>query len=169
MRPGRPAIISPVNREEKTEAYRIITARLERHFAETRDPVARMATAAALLNRYLPHVFWSGFYLLADGELTIGPYQGAPACVVLEKHRGVCWAAIDRDETINVPNVHEFEGHIQCEGPSNSEIAVPFRGPGGEVAGVLHLDSGDFDAFDELDIRAIERLARMFDVGDDSA
>ena len=148
---------------EKTGLYHLLAARLERHFAETADPVARMATAAALLIRSLDHVFWAGFYLIVDGELVVGPYQGAPACVVLEKHQGVCWAAIDRDETVYVPNVHDFEGHIQCEGPSNSEIAVPIHGPGDAVTGVLHLDSGDFDAFDETDIREIENLARLFD------
>ena len=148
---------------QKKDLYELITVRLRRHFAETADPVARMATTAALLHRGFDHVFWAGFYLLVDGELVIGPYQGAPACVILEKHRGVCWAAIDRDETVYVPNVHDFEGHIQCEGPSNSEVAVPFHGPGGEVTGVLHLDSGDFDAFDATDIREIEELARMFD------
>jgi len=148
---------------QKKALYDGLAVRLQQEFAQARDRVARMATAAAILHRQLDHVFWAGFYLLVDGELIVGPYQGAPACVILEKHTGVCWAAIDRDETIYVPNVHEFEGHIQCEGPSNSEIAVPFHGPGGRPSGVLHLDSADFDAFDEIDMRAIEELAAMFD------
>lgn len=152
-----------MNANNKITLYEELFARLKREFSQARDRVARMATAAALFHRQLDHVFWAGFYLLVDGELIVGPYQGAPACVILEKHTGVCWAAIDRDETIYVPNVHEFEGHIQCEGPSNSEIAVPFHGPDGQPIGVLHLDSADFDAFDETDMRAMEELAAMFD------
>ena len=149
--------------QEKRARYEAIREELERRFAQSADATARMATAAALINKHFSHVFWSGFYLLAaDGELTVGPYQKTPACVVLTRHQGVCWAAIDRRRSICVPNVHDFPGHIQCEGPSNSEVAIPFCDASGEPRGVLHLDSGDFDGFDEVDIEQLERIAALF-------
>jgi L-methionine (R)-S-oxide reductase len=150
---------------DKASTYEALIVRLESSFSETSDPTARMATVAALLHKHFEHVFWAGFYLLAsDGELVVGPYQGAPACLVLERHRGVCWSAVNSSSFVNVPNVHDFEGHIQCEGPSNSEVAVPVLGANGEVTGVLHLDSADFDAFDEIDERYLARIARMLDL-----
>jgi len=116
-----------------------------------------MATIVAVLHHKFPDFFWTGFYLLkeplvhddeslsqkaggVDGDavkndpkmerdLVVGPYQGPVACQVLERHKGVCWAAIDRGETIVVPDVHQFPGHIACDSRSNSEIVIPLPGP----------------------------------------
>jgi len=137
--------------DAKQAKYEAVLRELEGRFSEVTDLVARMATAAALLHGEFDHFFWTGFYRLVDGELTVGPYQGFPACMVLERHRGVCWAGIDRGQVVNVPNVHEFEGHIACDGRANSEIVVPLRDPSGKIIGVLDVDSGDFDAFDAMD------------------
>ena len=148
----------------KQDKYNKVISALEAAWRETNDPVARMATVAALLFRDFDDFFWSGFYLLRDNNLTVGPYLGAPAAVVLPRNLGVCWSAVNSNETIVVANVHEFEGHVRVEGRSNSEISVPLRGASGEVIGVFHVDHADFDAFDSVDIDALERIVSMLSV-----
>jgi L-methionine (R)-S-oxide reductase len=150
-----------VDKEAKRGIYDEAIRELQARFLESRVPTARMATATAVLHSKLRHFFWTGFYLLDDGQLTVGPYQGAPACVVLEPHRGVCWAGIDRGAPIVVPDVHRFEGHIECDGRANSEIVVPLRDPAGEIIGVLDVDSADFDAFDEVDEEKLEEVLAL--------
>jgi GAF domain-containing protein len=152
-----------VDRDQKREIYDQAILELQIRIRDSRLPVERMATAVAVLHSKLKHFFWTGFYLLVDGQLTVGPYQGAPACVVLEPHRGVCWAGIDRGTTVVVSDVHKFEGHIACDGRANSEIVAPLRNPAGEIVGVLDVDSADFDAFDEVDeVKLQEVLAMIF-------
>jgi len=125
------------------------------------DPVARMATTAALLHDSLDHVFWVGFYLpRADGSLVVGPYQGPLASVVLPPGRGVCGAAAKSRETVIVPDVHAFEGHISCSPRSRSEIVVPVM-RGDELIAVLDLDSDTPAAFDEDDARGLEDVVRL--------
>ena len=120
-----------------------------------------MATAAALLHHKLAGFLWTGFYLLRDGELTVGPYQGPLACLVLARHAGVCWAGIDRGETVVVPDVHAFPGHIACDSRSSSEIVVPLRDRSGTVVGVLDIDSTRHAHFDEVDAACLERIVAM--------
>ncbi|NWF99784.1 MAG: GAF domain-containing protein [Thermoanaerobaculaceae bacterium] len=147
-----------MERERKLQRYRRIGEQLASLLSKTKDPVARMATAAALLHAKMPGFSWTGFYLLRDGELTVGPYQGPLACLVLEPHRGVCWAAVDRGETVVVEDVHAFPGHIACDPRSRSEIVVPLRRPDGRVVGVLDIDSyhpAHFDAADREGLEAI--------------
>jgi GAF domain-containing protein len=138
-------------RRTKAERYGAIRAQLAELFAKTRDPLARRATAAALLFAKLPGVSWAGFYMLRDGELVVDAYQGPVACLVLEKRRGVCWAGIDRRETVIVPDVHAFPGHIPCDDRSRSEIVVPLLDATGEPVGVLDLDSTSPARFDDED------------------
>jgi GAF domain-containing protein len=150
-----------VDAERKRDLYDDAIRELRAQFLGSRQPMARMATVTAVLHSRLKHFFWTGFYLLVDGELTVGPYQGAPACVVLEPHRGVCWAGVDRGAPIVVPDVHRFEGHIECDGRANSEIVVPLRDPSGEIVGVLDVDSADFDAFDAVDEEKLAEVLAM--------
>ena len=145
----------------KQEKYDRVISMLEAAWRETDDPVARMATVAALLFRDFDDFFWAGFYLLRDNDLTVGPYLGAPAAVVLPRNLGVCCSAVNNCETTVVANVHEFEGHVRVEGRSNSEISIPLRGASGEVIGVFHVDHADFDAFDSVDIESLERIVSM--------
>jgi len=145
----------------KRDRYRRILDQLEGLFAKTRDPVARMATAAALIQAKLPGLLWTGWYLLRDGELTVGPYQGSLACLVLPAHTGVCWAGIDRGETVVVPDVHAFPGHIACDSRSCSEIVVPLRDPAGTVVGVLDVDSSRLAHFDDADREGLEALVAL--------
>lgn len=145
----------------KRDRYARVATQLGELFAKTTDPVARMATAAALLHAKMPHFFWTGFYLLRDGELTVGPYQGSLACLVLARHTGVCWACIDRGESVVVPDVHSFPGHIACDSRSRSEVVVPLRNRLGEIVGVLDVDAELPDAFDETDREGLEAVARL--------
>ena len=107
------------------------------------------------------NIIFSAIFLLVDGELTVRTYNGPPARPVLEKHKGVCWTCVDRGEPVVVPNVHEFSGYIRREGPSNSEVSVPIKSPEGQAIGVLHMDSADFDAFDDVDVEYLVRIADM--------
>jgi len=124
-------------------------------------PVARMATIVAVLHHKMEYYFWTGFYQLEEGELILGPYQGPVACILLEKDKGVCWAGVNRAETIVVPNVHDFPGHIACDSRSNSEIVVPLKTKDGAVYGVLDVDSAEFGSFDEVDARWLEKILSM--------
>ena len=157
---GRPVAL-PLSPETKRERYRRIAAQLDGLFEKTRDPIARMATAAAVLHAKMPGFLWTGWYLLVRGELTVGPYQGELACLVLPAHTGVCWAAIDRGATTIVPDVHAFPGHIACDSRSRSEIVVPLRDPAGAIAGVLDVDSARPAHFDEVDGEGLEAIAAL--------
>ena len=147
--------------EQRRQRYGRVSAQLGELFAATRDPVARMATAAALLHAKLNGFFWTGWYLLRDGELLVGPYQGALACLSLPAHEGVCWAAIDRRESVVVADVHSFPGHIACVSRSRSEIVVPLRDPSGAIVGVLDVDSERPAHFDDVDRAGLEGVASL--------
>ena len=120
--------------------------------------IANLANASALLNTYLRDINWVGFYLLEGEELVLGPFQGLPACVRIPLGRGVCGASALRRETIVVPDVHEFPGHIACDAASNSEIVVPLLSAQGELVGVLDVDSPLKGRFGEEDARFLERF-----------
>jgi len=141
--------------------YERIAAQLDELFVKTEDPTARMATAAALLHHKMPHFFWTGFYILRGDELIVGPYQGPLACAVLSGREGVCWAGIARGESILVPNVEAFPGHVACDSRSKSEIVVPLYNTRGEVAGVCDVDSDRLNAFTDVDVLGVERIVRL--------
>ena len=148
-------------RPAKRERYRRIREQLEPLLRETEEPVARRATVVALLHHKLPDVSWTGFYLLRDGRLVVDVYQGPLACIELLAHTGVCWAGIDRGESVIVPDVSTFPGHIACDGSARSGIVVPLRDRSGETIGVLDLDSrvpGRFDGEDREGLEAIVSL-----------
>lgn len=103
--------------------------------------------------------YWIGFYLLKGDRLVLGPFQGNPACVFLEKGKGVCWASVQRRESILVPDVHAFEGHIACDPKSRSEIAIPLFDAEGNPRGVLDADQDVLNGFDETDRIYLEKVA----------
>jgi L-methionine (R)-S-oxide reductase len=125
------------------------------------DPIANAANMAALIYHGLPELNWVGFYFARDGELVLGPFQGKPACVRIPWGQGVCGTAASRGETIVVPDVHDFPGHIACDPLSRSELVVPLIS-NGRVLGVLDLDSPVPGRFDEADRAGCERLAAIF-------
>ena len=117
---------------KKKERYARILEQLGGLLLKTTDPDARMATIVALLHHKMDYFFWTGFYFLKDGELTVRNYQGPLACQVLETNKGVCWAGINSGKTVVVPDVHQFPDHIACDSRSNSEIVVPVKDPSGK-------------------------------------
>jgi len=141
--------------------YERIYTQLRELLAKSRDSVAHMATSAALLHHKMPHYFWTGFYLLKEGRLVVGPYQGPVACQVLEGPAGVCWAGVHGKETIIVPDVHRFPGHVACDSRSNSEIVVPLFREDGDVWAVLDVDSTRLDAFTDVDASWLEKITGL--------
>ena len=130
---------------------------------KTSDPIAHRSTAAALIHHKVPGVSWTGFYMLREGDLVIDVYQGPVACLVLERHLGVCWAAIDSRETQMVSDVSCFPGHIACDSRTRSEIVVPIFGENGDPVGVLDVDSHRLDHFDETDQEGFESVIRWLE------
>lgn len=147
-----------MDKEKKTGRYQRVYDQLSKILQPNNNTIAAMATIAAVLHHKFDYYFWTGFYLLEDSELIVGPYQGPVACIKLKKDIGVCWAGINQGETILVPNVHEFPGHIACDSRSNSEIVVPLKNQLGEVIGVLDVDSKELNSFDEVDKEGLERI-----------
>ena len=149
--------------KKKSGRYERIFEQLEGLLQKPGNAISRMATVVAVLSHKMDYYFWTGFYLLDDEELIAGPYQGPVACQLLAKDIGVCWAAINRKETVVVPNVHEFPGHIACDSRSNSEIVVPLKNRSGEIIGVLDVDSTSFSAFDETDRVWLEKIVGLLE------
>ena len=123
---------------------------------------ANIANAAALIWQELADINWAGFYKMEDGALILGPFQGKPACIRIMVGRGVCGTAVAEDATQLVPNVHEFPGHIACDGASNSEIVVPIH-VGGKIWGVLDIDSPCFERFTEADQAGLEQVVKVLE------
>lgn len=122
------------------ERWREIAGQLDGLIGDETDPVANLANAAALLFHSLPDLNWAGFYLMRDGELVLGPFQGKPACIRIPVGRGVCGTAVAEARTQLVEDVHAFPGHIACDAASASELVVPVS-VGGKVVAVIDLDS----------------------------
>lgn len=151
----------PASDKRLTNRYARLHDQLQDLFRKTDDRVARMATTVALLHHKQPHFFWTGFYRLLDGNLVVGPYQGPLACAVLPPPGGVCWAAVQRNAAILVPDVDRFPGHVACDSRSRSEVVVPVRAEHGEIVAVLDVDSEQRDAFNQADIDGLTRIAAL--------
>ena len=124
--------------------------------------IANLANAASLLYNTLNDINWAGFYLMEDGLLVLGPFMGKPACIEIPVGRGVCGTAVAEDKTQLVYDVHLFPGHIACDSASNSEIVIPLR-KGGEIIGVLDIDSPSIARFDERDKAGLEEFAKIIE------
>lgn len=120
------------------------------------DIIPKMATVAAILKHTMPHYFWCGFYFAEEKELVVGPYQGTSACPNIA-YTGVCGSSARKKETVIVPDVHKFPGHIVCDVNSKSEIVVPIIEKG-HVIGVFDVDAKTFNAFDEVDKKFLEQI-----------
>src|SRR5215831_14560115 len=144
----------------KSDLYDQLASQLSSLLAGERDLVANAANFSALIFHALPDLNWAGFYFEKDGELVLGPFQGKPACVRIRIGQGVCGAGAAKCETVIVPDVHQFPGHIACDSASNSEIVVPLL-KDEKLIGVLDLDSPIKSRFDEADAAGLEALARI--------
>jgi len=147
--------------DKKLARYRRIHAQLEALMGTCESLTARMATLNALLYHKMDGFFWVGFYLLNAGKLQVGTYQGPLACMELSVGKGVCWAGMNTGNTLIVPDVHEFPGHIACDSRSLSEIVVPVRDRANQIIGVLDVDSNRKNNFDQTDAEQLEELVAL--------
>ena len=138
--------------------YRLLCEQIRSLAEISADPVPVLANASALLYEALPDINWAGFYLVKDGALLLGPFQGKAACVRIEMDRGVCGTAWAEDAVQVVPDVHAFPGHIACDSASRSEIVIPLH-RSGRVVGVLDIDSPVTGRFTEEDRGGLELFA----------
>ena len=145
-----------MNKEQK---YQEIYKQIESVVDGEPDQIANMANTAALLHEAFGF-WWTGFYIVKDGVLVLGPFQGPVACTRIGFGKGVCGTSWERKETIVVPDVHQFPGHIACSSLSNSEIVVPMF-HGDDVYSVLDIDSKDFATFDPTDQFWLEKIVRL--------
>jgi GAF domain-containing protein len=145
------------DRERKRELYERSLEEIKEGVKDVDSLVSRMATVVSVLRSNLEYYFWCGFYFTEEGEMVVGPYQGSTACANIT-YEGVCGAAARKKESVVVPNVHEFPGHIACDERSNSEIVVPLIGENGMVIAVLDVDSTELNAFDEVDRECLEEM-----------
>jgi GAF domain-containing protein len=150
-----------MDNKKKEGRYARLYKQLQALLTATKNTEARMATIAAVLHHKMDHFFWTGFYCLDQGVLTVRSYQGPVACQVLKTDTGVCWAAIRRQEIIIVADVHQFDGHIACDPRSQSEIVIPVKNPAGEIFGVMDVDSNALNAFDETDARWLQKIVDL--------
>jgi L-methionine (R)-S-oxide reductase len=140
-----------------TEQYELVAKQLDALLDGEKDTIANLSNASALLNQFLNDINWVGFYLMKDGELVLGPFQGLPACVRIPVGRGVCGSAVSQQRTLVVDDVHAFPGHIACDAASKSEIVIPLV-QNEEVTGVLDIDSPIEGRFTEEDQKGLELL-----------
>jgi GAF domain-containing protein len=146
---------------KKHGRYQRIFTQLEELMRQSVNADARMSTIVAVLHHKMDYFSWTGFYFLDSDILTVKTYQGALACQTLESHTGVCWAAIDQQHTMVVPDVNLFPGHIACDSRSRSEIVVPVKDLDGRIAGVLDVDSTTFGSFDGTDAEWLEKIVNL--------
>lgn len=147
---------------DRTVNYEILCAQLSALTEDVPYEIANLANASALLWQEIPDINWAGFYKMEDGGLVLGPFQGKPACIRIPVGRGVCGTAVAEDKTQLVSDVHQFPGHIACDGASNSEIVVPIH-VNGKIWGVLDIDSPYFGRFTEEDKEGLEKFVEILE------
>ena len=145
---------------EKEEKYRLLTEQIKALIEGETDSVAVMANVCAAIHETM-EFFWTGFYRVKDGELVLGPFQGPVACMHIPFGKGVCGSAWQHRETIVVPDVEQFPGHIACSSLSRSEIVVPVFAQDSNVVAVLDIDSKELATFDDTDRVFLEGICKM--------
>jgi len=144
---------------QKEAKYRELIPQLEAYFSGEDDLVANMANLASILHEAFGFL-WTGFYLWKGDELVLGPFQGPMACTRIQNGKGVCGTAFQKGETLLVPDVEAFPGHIACSALSRSEIVLPMIKEGQKL-GVMDIDSERLDHFDEVDVKYLEQIMQM--------
>jgi len=145
---------------EKEEKYKLLKQQIESLVAGEDDSVSVMANVCAAIHQEMGF-FWTGFYIVKGHELRLGPFQGPVACMHIPFGRGVCGTTWQRAETIVVPDVEEFPGHIACSSLSRSEIVVPVFNAMNEVVAVLDIDSRELNTFDDVDRHWLEQIVKV--------
>ena len=146
----------------KVEKYQLLQQQIKALSTGETDQVAVMANVAAAIHLEMGF-WWTGFYRVQNGELVLGPFQGPVACMHIGYGKGVCGTSWKQGETIVVPDVEQFPGHIACSSESRSEIVVPVRSAEGEIIAVLDIDSKDLATFDEVDKQWLEEIVKVFE------
>lgn len=146
--------------DDRSVVYAEIVPQIESLISAEPDIVANLANVAAVLREAFGF-FWVGFYLAKDGQLVLGPFQGPLACTRIEYDQGVCGHAFTKRETVVVPDVDKFPGHIACSTGSRSEIVVPLFDGGGQPVGVLDVDSDKLNDFTDADARGLEKISAI--------
>jgi len=149
-------------KEAYDECYDAIVAVWRDEGGATLDEIALMATINSVLANRFDHYFWTGFYRVCGDRLVVGPYIGTVGCLQIELGRGVCGTAAAKRETVVVPDVSQFPGHIACDANSKSEIVVPVVDRDGTLIAVLDVDADQLNAFDEDDRAGLERIVGLF-------
>lgn len=147
-----------MNETEKRKAYERALTQIRATLTGETHSILKMATINCLLRDNLPYYFWTGFYLVDQGELIVGPYQGTLGCLHIAFGKGVCGTAAKEQKTQIVPDVNAFPGHIACDAQSASEIVVPVHNNKGELIAVFDVDSKAKDSFNEIDKWYLEDL-----------
>lgn len=151
-----------MNKSKKNSRYQRLYKQIKDLIEKSsNNPTSNMVTLLAVLHHKMDYFFWTGFYLLQDGKLQVGPYQGSLACINLAKDTGVCWAAINSKETVLVEDVEAFPGHIACDSRSKSEVVIPLKNQNNEIIGVLDVDSSELNSFDETDVLWLEKIVDL--------
>lgn len=145
------------NKEEK---YRLLTKQISALIEGETDAIAVMSNVSAAIHEEMGF-FWTGFYRVKEGELVLGPFQGPVACMHIGYGRGVCGTAWKQQESIVVPDVEQFPGHIACSSLSRSEIVVPVFSQDGSVQAVLDIDSKELATFDNIDRQYLEEICKL--------
>lgn len=146
----------------KHEIYALLLSQIEALVEGNNHPISILSNASALLSTELKDVNWVGFYLMFEGRLVLGPFQGKAACMNIAVGKGVCGTAVLSNATQVVEDVHQFPGHIACDSASNSEIVIPIRNQG-RVMGVLDIDSPLFSRFDRADAEGLNKIVRVIE------
>lgn len=147
---------------DKKPLYSLLSIRLRGLIDGIPHQTANLANASALLGDALLNINWAGFYLIENGRLVLGPFQGKPACIEIEIGKGVCGTAVAKDQVMLIKDVHQFPGHIACDSASRSEIVIPLH-KGNEIIGVLDIDSPLLARFDEYDKEGLTRFAQILE------
>ena len=147
---------------DKKPLYSLLSLSLRGLIDGIPHQISNLANASALLGDALLNINWVGFYLMREGKLVLGPFQGKPACIEIEIGKGVCGTAVANDQVMLVKDVHQFPGHIACDSASNSEILIPLH-KGNEIVGVLDIDSPVLARFDEEDQEGLEHFVRILE------
>ncbi|MBO4851596.1 MAG: GAF domain-containing protein [Prevotella sp.] len=149
---------------DRRATYASLQSQVSSLVSGERNFIGVLANVSSLLRMtFGERFFWVGFYLVSEGKLRLGPFQGTMACFTIEQGRGVCGTAWARNESIIVDDVEQFPGHIACSSESRSEIVVPLHDASGAVTGVLDIDSRETGAFDLIDREGLEAVCRLLD------
>lgn len=150
-----------MDNKKKQGRYERIYTQLKELLVKTDDPSARMSSIIAVLHHKMDYFFWTGYYFLKNEKLIVGQYQGPVACQELAKNTGVCWAGINEQKAIIVPDVEKFPGHIACDSRSKSEIVIPVKDIRGNIIGVLDVDSNEYNQFNEVDEEYLTKILNL--------